>query len=150
DPRARFLACEPAIAIHCDPARPHEAAEARGWHEAQYQGYDLLSGRLWPQAGGRPGNLDLIGVNYYFNNQWIHRGPPIDLDHPLYRPLGDILAAVRARDGRPVVISETGIEGDRRGAWFDYVASEVERARRRGVPVEGICLYPVADHPGWD
>src|SRR5690606_11383633 len=41
-------------------------------------------------------------------------------------------------------------EGDRRGAWFDYVAGEVERARRRGVPVEGICLYPVADHPGWD
>ena len=20
----------------------------------------------------------------------------------------------------------------------------------RGVPVEGICLYPIADHPGWD
>ena len=24
------------------------------------------------------------------------------------------------------------------------------RARTRGVPVEGICLYPVANHLGWD
>ena len=49
-----------------------------------------------------------------------------------------------------MMVAETGTEGWRRGPWFDYVAAEVARARNRGVPVEGICLYPIADHPGWD
>jgi len=26
----------------------------------------------------------------------------------------------------------------------------VMAAREAGVPVEGICLYPIANHPGWD
>jgi hypothetical protein len=30
------------------------------------------------------------------------------------------------------------------------VADETRRARARGVPVEGICLYPIANHLGWD
>ena len=31
---------------------------------------------------GRGGEewLDLVGVNYYFNNQWIHGGKPVDVD----------------------------------------------------------------------
>ena len=47
-------------------------------------------------------------------------------------------------------MSETGTEGARRPSWLRYVADEVAAARRAGVPVEGICLYPVLDHPGWD
>jgi hypothetical protein len=31
-----------------------------------------------------------------------------------------------------------------------YVCREVRAALRLGVPVEGICLYPVLDYPGWD
>lgn len=30
------------------------------------------------------------------------------------------------------------------------VMTECPRARTRGARVEGVCLYPVADHPGWD
>lgn len=30
------------------------------------------------------------------------------------------------------------------------ICSEVAIARRRGIPVEGICLYPVLNHLGWD
>jgi hypothetical protein len=30
------------------------------------------------------------------------------------------------------------------------VGGEVREAVRRGVPVEGVCLYPVLSHPGWD
>ena len=48
------------------------------------------------------------------------------------------------------MIAETGTEGHRRGAWLDYVMAETARARRRGARVEGLCLYPVANHPGWD
>jgi len=150
DPRARIVHCEPLISIQHDPRRDRPRLEAEGWHQAQFQALDLLMGRMWPQIGGAPSMLDIIGVNYYFNNQWIHTGPTIDLDHPQYRPLSDLLFETYARYQRPIFVSETGIEGNRRAAWLRYVAGEVAHARRRGVPVEGICLYPVMNHPGWD
>jgi hypothetical protein len=89
-------------------------------------------------------------VNYYFNNQWIHGGPPIDLDHPRYKPLGSILVETFARYGRPIMIAETGIEDERRASWFEYVSTEAARAAERGVPLEGLCLYPIVNHAGWD
>lgn len=150
DPRARIVHCEPLISIHHDPAIQRPRSEAEGWHQAQFQAFELLMGRIWPQIGGDPSMLDIVGVNYYSNNQWIHGGPPIDVDHPYYRPLSDLLFEVHARYQRPMFIAETGVEGDRRAAWFRYVASEAGRARRRGVPIEGICLYPIINHPGWD
>jgi hypothetical protein len=119
-------------------------------NQQQFQALDLLSGRIWPQIGGRPELLDVIGLNYYMHNQWLHGGESIDIDHPLCRPLSDLLYDTHARYGRPVMIAETGIEADRRPAWLAYVASEVARARVRGVPVEGLCLYPIVNHPGWD
>lgn len=48
------------------------------------------------------------------------------------------------------MLAETGTEGARRAAWFDHVMTQTHHARRRGVRVEGVCLYPIADHPGWD
>ncbi len=150
DPRARFVHCEPLIAIHHDPATGHPRWEAEGWHQAQFQAFELLSGRLWPQIGGDPSFLDIVGVNYYTNNQWIHGGPAIDVDHRFYRPLSDLLFETYARYGRPMFIAETGVEGDRRTPWLNYVWSEVRRAQRRGVRVEGVCLYPVVNHLGWD
>ena len=150
DPRARFVHCEPMIAIHHDPATGRPYAEAEGWHQAQFQAYELLMGKMWPQIGGAPDFLDIIGVNYYTNNQWIHGGPPIDVEHPRYRPLSDLLFETYARYRRPMLIAETGVEGDRRADWFRYVAGEVAHARMRGVEIEGICLYPVANHLGWD
>ncbi|WP_290686586.1 MULTISPECIES: glycosyltransferase family 4 protein [unclassified Haematobacter] len=150
DPRARFLTAEPLIAVHHDPAKLRPYWEARGHHEAQFQAFDLLSGRLWPQIGGAPEFLDLVGVNYYCNNQWIHAGPVIDVDHPAYRPLSDLLFDVSARYDRPIVVAETGTEGNRRGPWCRYIREEVVRARQRGIPAEGVCFYPIADHKGWD
>ena len=150
DPRARFVHCEPVINVITDPARPWEAGASEGHRQAQFQGWDLIAGRMWPQIGGRPELLDIIGVNYYFNNQWIHGGPPIDIGHPLYKPLSKILAETYARYGRPILIAETGIEDERRAEWFEYVASQGAKAMQAGVPLEGICLYPIVNHPGWD
>ncbi len=150
DPRARFVHCEPLIAVHHEAARGRPLWEAEGWHQAQFQAFEMIMGRMWPQIGGDPSLLDIVGLNYYTNNQWIHSGPAIDMDHPMYRPLSDLLFEAYGRYGRPIFLSETGVEGDRRAPWLNYVTSEVARARRRGVPVEGICLYPVANHLGWD
>ncbi len=150
DPRARFVHCDPIINVVTDPSRPWEAGIAGGHHQSQFQGWDLVSGRIWPQIGGAERYLDIIGVNYYFNNQWIHGGPPIDLGHPLYKPLGKLLAETYSRYGKPILIAETGTEDERRAAWFQYVSDEANRALQLGVPLEGLCLYPVVNHPGWD
>jgi glycosyltransferase involved in cell wall biosynthesis len=150
DPGARFVHVDPVINVVTDPGRPGDATHAEGHRQAQFQGWDLIAGRLWPQIGGRPELLDVVGVNYYHNNQWIHGGPPIDRHHPLHRPFHRILAETYARYGRPIFVAETGIEGDDRPAWLAHVAEEVRLAQRLGVPVEGVCLYPILDHPGWD
>ncbi len=150
DPRARFMHADPAINVITDPHRPHEFWLAEGHRQAQYQAWDMISGRSWPQLGGRPELLDIIGVNYYSNNQWIHGGPPVDIGHPLYRPLHRLLMEIYGRYGRPILLAETGIEFDRRPAWLAYVAAELELARAKGVPMEGLCLYPVLNHAGWD
>ena len=150
DPSARFVHADPAINVICDPARPEEAIEAEGHRQAQFQAWDMLEGRSWPQAGGKPDLLDILGVNYYHNNQWVHGSGPIDVGDPLYKPFRTILAETYARYGRPIFVAETGIEGDRRAAWLAYVCAEVRAAMASGVPVEGVCLYPVLDHPGWD
>ena len=150
DPGARFVHTDPVINVLTDHARPADAPHAEGHRQAQFQGWDLLSGRIWPQIGGRADLLDIVGVNYYHNNQWIHGGPPINQDHPRYKPFHRILAETYSRYGRPIFVAETGIEGHERPAWLSMIAQEVRRARQIGVPVEGICLYPILDHPGWD
>ena len=150
DPRARFVHCDPVINIVHDPSRPWERTVAEGHRQSQFQGWDLLSGRIWPQIGGADKYLDIIGVNYYHNNQWIHGGAPICSEHPLYKPLRTILVETFARYGKPIFVAETGIEGERRPSWIKYVCSEVDAAMAVGVPVEGICLYPIINHRGWD
>jgi hypothetical protein len=150
DARARFVHCDPVINVITDPSRPWERGVAEGHRQSQFQGWDLLSGKIWPQIGGADPYLDIIGVNYYHNNQWIHGGPPIDMDHPLYKPFRTILTETYARYGKQIFIAETGIEGDRRASWMSYIQTEVAAAMKQGVPIEGICLYPIVNHPGWD
>ena len=54
------------------------------------------------------------------------------------------------RYGKPIFIAETGIEDDARPAWLRHVCSEARIAMSAGVPLEGICLYPILEHLGWD
>ncbi len=92
DPRARFVHCEPAIVIHPAPDGTR-AAEAQERHEQQFQAMDLISGRLWPQIGGAPEFLDVVGMNYYVQNQWRIDGENLYPVDPEFRP-------VRASAGR--------------------------------------------------
>lgn len=110
----------------------------------------MLCGEQWPGLGGAPEYLDIIGVNYYSDNQWYHGdGRTIERDSPDYRPFKGILREIHQRYKRPLLIAETGAEGDLRGDWLRYVSEQAGLAMQAGVPVEGICLYPVLDYPGW-
>ena len=61
-----------------------------------------------------------------------------------------MLAETYAHYQRPLFIAETGAEGNKRAAWLRYVCDEVAAALESGIPVGGICLYPITDYPGWD
>ncbi len=82
--------------------------------------------------------------------QWLCEGGPLSPFDPRARPLRELLAGVHARYDRPVLLAETSIEGERRASWLRHVGAEVRGAVRTGVPVGGVCLYPVMSHPGWD
>lgn len=149
-PNARMVHADPVINVIPNPGRPEDRHHAEGYRLAQYQAWDMLSGRLWPMLGGHEKYLDIIGLNYYNHNQWVYEGEFLDPDHPLYRPFSDILGEIYTRYGRPIFISETGVEGELRADWLRYMSEEVISAMKAGIPVEGLCLYPICDYPGWD
>ena len=37
-----------------------------------------------------------------------------------------------------------------RSRWLREVADEAGRARDAGVPLEGLCIYPIIDRPDWE
>lgn len=139
DPRARFVQVDPLIHV-----------VGGDLNEIQFAAWDMLCGRLEPELGGRPDCLDIVGVNYYCDNQWRQGGGTIPLGSHLYKPLAELLEGVHRRYGRPILLAETGAEGSGRDAWLFYVASEIRTALKAGIPIEGICLYPILDYPGWD
>ena len=159
-PGARICHAEPIIHIAVDPDHPEEAGAAEGYRMSQFQAWDMISGRICPELGGRPEYLDVLGVNYYSNNQWIHQDPNTPPSrrrknvlllpsHPLHRPVREMLREVYERYRRPVFIAETGIEGDARPQWLRYIGQEARAAAAAGVELEGLCLYPIIDYPGW-
>lgn len=150
DPAARFLYAEPGIHVVTGSPDPKHKRDAEQYRLAQFEALDMITGRAAPELGGRPDALDLIGVNYYPDNQWYLGGSTIPLGHHAYLPFREVLAELFERYRRPVLISETGAEGSGRPAWLHYVCDEVRAAMSRGVPVAGICLYPITDYRGWD
>jgi hypothetical protein len=49
-----------------------------------------------------------------------------------------------------MLISETSHFGSGRGRWLREIVEEACVARAVGVPLEGICIYPIIDRPDWD
>lgn len=150
DPRARFICAEPGIHVLPAGGGDARAADADGYRLSQFEAHDMLTGAREPELGGSPDKLDIVGVNFYPQNQWVLGGGTVPMGHHDYRPFSDMLREVAARYGRPVFVSEAGAEGTARAAWLHYVADEVAAARAAGAAVEGVCLYPILDYPGWD
>ena len=150
DLRAKFVTAEPIIHVAPGGWGPEAERDAENYRLSQFEATDLLTGRLEPQLGGEDACLDIVGLNFYPGNQWYLGGSTIPMGHHDYRPLSQMLIEVYDRYRRPILITETGAEGSAAASWLHYVCSEVEEALERGVPVMGICLYPVLDYPGWE
>ncbi len=155
DPGIRILTTEPLVNLvpREDATRAEVKAAAKA-HEEQFQSVDMLCGRLCPELGGRPEYLDILGFNYYYNNQWILGGsflPWANEDGDLrWRPLQSLLAEAYNRYRRPIALSETSHPGPDRPHWMRFIADECAAALRAGIPLQNICLYPVVDRPDWD
>ncbi|MBC7740407.1 MAG: beta-glucosidase [Candidatus Saccharibacteria bacterium] len=149
DPTARITVAEPAIHVVARSDNSAHIRAAQDYNVAQYAALDMLTGKIAPELGGHVDTVDIIGLNYYIDNQWVHGGLPVPLDDPRFRRLRDIFQAVHARYGKPLFLAETGMEGPLRAAWLRIIATEVAAAQAAGLPVEGLCLYPVTDYPGW-
>jgi len=154
DPRARLVFPEPLIHT-VPPLRSHLTQPAADKNESQFETFEMLVGRTAPELGGAPRYLDIMGVNYYAANQWVvpggrklrWDGQPLD---KRWCPLHLLLAGVWERYRRPLFIAETSHYGTGRAAWIREVAREVFQARKNGVPLEGICLYPILNRFDWD
>jgi hypothetical protein len=149
DPGARLLWAEPLIVVAAadDVRQP----EARAAEEAQYEAIDWIVGRVRPELGGSPDLADVLGFNHYPHNQrWVD-GPVIGLGTPGFVGLADLMEGCAVRyPGARFILAETGAEGAGRSAWLRYVGEEIAIMLARGVPLDGVCLYPVTDYPGWD
>jgi hypothetical protein len=158
DPRARFVHVDPLIHVVAPRGRPDLAEAAAGQRAGQFEAWDMLAGYAHPELGGAPRYLDIMGLNFYHANQWEHPGDNANArlrweDSPRderWVPLHKLLAEVYERYRRPLFLSETSHFGVGRGPWIAEVAVEVGHALTAGVPIEGICIYPILDRPDWD
>lgn len=153
DPRARFMHVEPIVHVVPPMNQPDLQPLADEVASHQWQVWDLLAGTLLPELGGHPEALDLIGVNHYHSGQWeviTENRLYWHLNDPRRRPLHEMLQAVWLRYGRHLAIAETSHIGVGRVAWLNDVTDQVRQARAFGVPVQGVCLYPIVDRPDWD
>lgn len=155
-PNIRVLTSEPLISICAQDFTDTVAVlEAKNKHDNQYQMLDILTGRMCPELGGSPELLDVIGVNFYFNNQWINEThefiPWGDVPPNRYwKPLSVLIKEVFLRYGKPIVITETGHVGEHRPDWLHQINHEVKLLLSQGIPLWGCCIYPIVDRQDWD
>jgi beta-glucosidase/6-phospho-beta-glucosidase/beta-galactosidase len=132
--------------------RPDLADEAEAFNRgAVFQSLDYLAGALCPELGGSRDKLGVVGVNYYWTNQWElgRAGEPLSPADPRHQPLRSMVRDVWQRYGGPLIITETGHVGERRAGWLRHVSDEAEALLAEGVPLRGVCLYPILGMPEW-
>jgi beta-glucosidase/6-phospho-beta-glucosidase/beta-galactosidase len=154
DRRARFVYPEPIIHVVAPRDRPDMAPAAEAYNQSQYQAWDMIAGRAHPELGGNEKYLDILGVNYYHANQWdLVTGRLRWEDEPRddrWVPLHRMLGWVWERYHKPFFIAETSHFGSGRARWIREIGCEVCQALRRGIPVGGVCLYPILDRYDWE
>jgi beta-glucosidase/6-phospho-beta-glucosidase/beta-galactosidase len=150
DPDCRIILVEPLIQIH--PSDIDTLYDAENLNDHQFQAMDIIAGRMCPELGGCETFLEILGFNYYWNCQWEINGPPLDWPETEERrtPLSELLQSAYDRYQKPMFISETGHFGDGRVEWLKEITSQCFEAKKNGIDLRGVCIYPVTDRPDWD
>jgi len=154
DRRARIVHVDPVIHVVPPHEKPELTVQAAEQNESQYEAWDLLAGIREPALGGHPRYLDIMGANFYHSNQWEY--PDVRLrweDTPRdarWKPFHRMLTDIYDRYRRPLFIGETSHIGVGRADWLREIAAELWNAHDAGVPLEGICLFPIIDRMDWN
>ena len=154
DARARIVTVEPIINVVPPKGKKDVNGAAAAYRSSQYEAWDMLAGSAEPELGGHPKYLDLMGVNFYHDNQWEYPGGKKIAWHihprdPRWIPFHQLIREAYERYRRPIFIGETSHVGSGRAEWIREMTQEISLAIDAGVPVEGICLYPVIDRFEW-
>ena len=149
-PDCTIVLVEPLVRVHSDGFTSDD--ELHKIHQYQFEAADIISGRLCPELGGKEEYLEILGANYYWNSQWTGRDSSLhwpDLENKRM-PLHEMIQDLYQRYKKPIFLSETGHFGEGRVQWIEEMSDECATASKNGVPMYGICIYPVTDRPDWD
>lgn len=144
---------------NCENVRKY----AQFFEEARFQVWDMISGKIMPELGGNPSYLDIIGVNYYLHNQeyilHVDRDPYVFFQEPICKTIplnsqkrekfSSLCHQIYNRYKKPILISETGCFGNLRKSWWMEILNQVEDMLSRGLPILGVCAYPIIDRHDW-
>jgi beta-glucosidase/6-phospho-beta-glucosidase/beta-galactosidase len=152
-PAARIVNVDPLCRVVAPAEREDLQREADEFNRgAVMQAWDMIAGRLLPELGGSLSHLDIVGVNYYWTNQWeLGRAcQPLNDWDDRRLALREMVRGVCARyAGAEILITETGHVGEMRAPWLRELATECEAMLEEGLPLRGACLYPVLGMPEW-
>lgn len=152
-PGARIVNVDPVCRVVPPAGASREVVlEAEAFNRgAVFEFLDMLAGKLMPDLGGSPERLDVVGLNYYATNQWelgSHTGP-LAPDDPRRVSFALLVSEVFERYGNPVVVTETGHCDGMRCGWMNDIADAACELLDSGVPLLGVCLYPILGMPEW-
>lgn len=155
-PEVLILSTEPLVNI-VPPlfATEEQMEQAISDNELQYQANDMLCGRICPELGGKEEYLDIVGLNYYYTNQYTCCNYEIipwlnDWNDPRWRPPTELISEAHYRYNRPVLLAETSHPGEDRSKWISFISSQCYELIESDIPLLGICIYPIVDRPDWD
>lgn len=149
---ATIVSVDAMCRVTAPAERPDLRAEAATFnHEVVFESWDMIAGVRAPELGGSPSHLGVPGINYYWTNQWELGavGTPLAADDPRRVSLTDIIRDVWRRYRQPVLVTETSHVDDGRAGWIGELARTAEDVLTDGVPLGGVCLYPILGMPEW-
>lgn len=147
---ATVILVEPLIKVHTNNLVTEE--HLYKINQYQFEAADMITGKLCPELGGSSDLVDVLGLNYYWNCQWVEGGDTVYWPDPLQKrtPLRQMISDAYVRYQKPIFLSETGHFGEGRVQWIEEITEECISAANLGIPFWGICIYPVTDRPDWD
>jgi hypothetical protein len=154
DPRISFIHGDPLLHVAAESGNHAARRAADAQNASQFEAWDMLAGRVAPELGGHPRYLGTIGLNYYYNNQWLLPEGYLDWEttppDPRRVPPRELFRQVYQRYGAPLIVGETSHIGAGRARWLRHITEEVRAAIDAGTPIGGVCLYPILDRPDWE
>ncbi|MGN6385925.1 MAG: glycoside hydrolase, partial [Verrucomicrobiota bacterium] len=137
-PNARIVNVDPLCHVVPPLEKPEMQPDCDWFNDkAVFEAWDMLAGKVMPDLGGSRAHLDIIGINYYWTNQWelTRDEQPLPDDDPRRVPLRDLIRRVHQRYGGDLLITETAHVDDMRPKWLTYATEESEALLNEGVPL---------------